>query len=391
METNLLSILKYQNCRIARYIRRNLVTLFFAIFFIIGLFVFGNRIVLTAQESFEQGIPFQELIPLISFNMIRDVTLIITLSFFLAIILSISQLYKNSEAIVMNSMGLGDKHFIVFIQPTVLLTFIIITFLTIYAVPWAKQQKNIVEEETKNASEFSFITKGEFEEFKQGDIVFYASEAKTLDTLGEQNLEEIFIYSTNEEKPMIVLASEARKYIDPRTNSTYLRLKDGIRYQGIPSDENISILNFDLYDLEIISGELQKSLAIYTKIEGKSTVDLIKEGGSYANAELQWRLSQPITILILSFFGIFLGKTSPRGGKGVNLLIGIIVFMLYNNGLLVAKRAIELEQINLLTGFLGVHLLVLMLLILLYQFRNGKIAKYIDKVSILNIKEKSHA
>ena len=391
METKLLSILKYKNCRIARYIRRNLVTLFFAIFFIIGLFVFGNRIVLTLQESFKQGIPFQELIPLISFNMIRDVTLIITLSFFLAIILSISQLYKNSEAIVMNSMGLGDKHFIVFIQPTVLLTFIIITFLTIYAVPWAKQQKNIVEEETKNASEFSFITEGEFEEFKQGDIVFYASESKTLDTLGEQNMEEIFIYSTNEEKPMIVLASEARKYIDPRTNSTYLRLKDGIRYQGIPSDENISILNFDLYDLEIISGELQKSLAIYTKIEGKSTVDLIKEGGSYANAELQWRLSQPITVLILSFFGIFLGKTSPRGGKGVNLLIGIIVFMLYNNGLLIAKRAIELGQINLLTGFLGVHLLVLMLLILLYQYRNGKIAKYIDKVSILNIKEKSHA
>ena len=391
METKLLSILKYQNCRIARYIRRNLVTLFFAIFFIIGLFVFGNRIVLTVQESFEQGIPFQELIPLISFNMIRDVTLIITLSFFLAIILSISQLYKNSEAIVMNSMGLGDKHFVVFIQPTVLLTFIIITFLTIYAVPWAKQQKNIVEEETKNASEFSFITKGEFEEFKQGDIVFYASESKTLDTLGEQNFEEIFIYSTDEEKPMIVLASEARKYIDPRTNSTYLRLKDGIRYQGIPSDENISILSFDLYDLEIISGELQKSLAIYTKIEGKSTLDLIKEGGSYANAELQWRLSQPITVLILSFFGIFLGKTSPRGGKGVNILIGIIVFMLYNNGLLVAKRAIELGQINLLTGFLGVHLLALMLLILLYQFRNGKIAKYIDKVSILNIKEKSHA
>ena len=390
METNLLSILKYQNCRIARYIRRNLVTLFFAIFFIIGLFVFGNRIVLTAQESFEQGIPFQELIPLISFNMIRDVTLIITLSFFLAIILSISQLYKNSEAIVMNSMGLSDKHFVVFIQPTVLLTFILITFLTIYAVPWAKQQKNIVEEETKNASEFSFITKGEFEEFQQGDIVFYASESKTLDTLGEQDFEEIFIYSTNEEKPMIVIASEARKYIDPRTNSTYLRLKDGIRYQGIPSDENISILSFELYDLEIISGELQKSLAIYTKIEGKSTFDLIKEGGSYANAELQWRLSQPITVLILSFFGIFLGKTSPRGGKGVNLLIGIIVFMLYNNGLLVAKRAIELGQINLLTGFLGVHLLVLMLLILLYQFRNGKIAKYIDKVSILNIKEKSH-
>ena len=64
MQTKLLSILKYQNSRIARYIRRNLVTFFFAIFFIIGLFVFGNRIVLTVQESFERGIPLQELLPL---------------------------------------------------------------------------------------------------------------------------------------------------------------------------------------------------------------------------------------------------------------------------------------------------------------------------------------
>jgi len=391
MQTKLLSVLQYQNSKIAGYIRRNLVTLFFAIFFVIALVVFGNRIVLTAQESFQRGIPFLELMHLISFNMIRDLVLILTLSFFLAIILSISQLYKNSEAIVMNSVGLSDKHFNVFIQPLVLLSFVMVFFLTIYAVPWAKQQKNIMQEETRNASEFSFITEGEFEEFKQGDIVFYASESKTLDTVGEQNFEEIFIYSSNEEIPVIVLASEANKYIDPRTNSTYLRLKDGIRYQGIPSDENINILNFDLYDIEIISGESQKSLAIYTKIEGKNTLDLIKEGGSYANAELQWRLSQPITVLILSFFGIFLGKTSPRGGKGLNLLIGVIVFLLYYNGLLIAKRAIELGQINLLTGFLGVHLLVLMLLILLYQFRKWKIVKYIDKVSIINIKEKSHA
>ena len=391
MQTKLLSILKYLNSQIARYIRRNLVTLFFAIFFILGLVVFGNRIVLTAQESFERGIPLQELMPLVSLNMIRDLTLILTLSLFLAIILSISQLYKNSEAIVMNSMGLSDKHFIVFIQPPVLLTFVIIFFLTIYAVPWAKQQKNIVEEESKNASEFSFITEGEFEEYKQGDIVFYSSESKTLDTVGEQNMEEIFIYASNKGKPVIILASEAKKYIDSTNNSIYLRLKDGVRYQGIPSDENINILNFDIYDIEIVSGELQKSLAIYTKIEGKSTLDLIKEGGSYANAELQWRLSQPIMVLILSVFGVFLGKASPRGGKGVNLLIGIIVFMLYNNALLIAKSAIELSQMDPVIGLWGVHLLVLMFLILLYQFRKGKIAKYVDKISIFNIKKKSHA
>ena len=391
MQTKLLSILKYQNSRIARYIRRNLLTFFFAIFFIIGLVVFGNRVVLTFQESFERGIPIQELMPLISFNMIRDVTLILTLSLFLAIILSISQLYKNSEAIVMNSMGLSDKHFIVFIQPTVLLTFVIIVFLTTYAVPWAKQQKNILQEETKNASEFSFITEGEFEIFKQGEIVFYASESKSQDTTGEQNMEEIFIYTLYDGIPVIILASEAKKYIDPKSKSTFLYLKDGIQYQGIPGDENIQIGKFDTLKKEIISGELQKSLAIYTKIEGKSTLDLIKEGGSYANAELQWRLSQPIMVLILSVFGVFLGKASPRSGKGVNLLIGVIVFMLYNNALLIAKSAVELSQIEPIIGLWVVHLVVLTLLIFLYQFRKGKIAKYIDKIFIFNIKKKSHA
>jgi len=391
MQKKLLSIFKYQNSRIARYIRRNLVALFFAIFFIIGLVLFGNQFVLMAQESVERGIPLQELMPLVSFNMIRDVSLILSLSLFLATILTISQLYKNSEAVVMNSLGLNDKHFIFFIQPLVILSFIIIFFLTIYAVPWANQQKNIREEETSNASEFSFITEGEFEVFKQGKIIFYASESKSLNTIGEQNMEEIFIYVFDKENPVIVLASKATKYIDSVSDSIYLRLEDGVRYQGIPSKDNINILNFDLYDLEIVSGELQNSVAIYTKIEGKSTLDLIKEGDLYAKAELQWRLSQPITVLILSVIGVFLGKVSLRGGKGVNLLIGVMVFMFYYNGLLVAKSAIELGQMNPIIGLWGVHFLMVVFLLLLYQFRQQKISNYLDKITIFNKKEKIHA
>ena len=391
MKTKLLSILNYQNSRIARYIMRNLVILFFAIMFIIGLVLFGNQFVLTVQESIERGIPMQELLPIVSFNMIRDIPMVLSLSLFLAIILTISQLYKNSEAIVMNSLGLGEKHFIVFIQPLVVVSFAIIFFLTLYAVPWSKQQKNIMEAETKNASEFSFITEGQFEQFKQGDIVFYASESKTLDSVGEQNMEEIFIYALDNEKSVIVLASAAIKFIDTESNSIYLRLKDGVRYQGIPNNKNVNILNFDLYDLEIVSGELQKSVAIFTKIESKSTLDLIKAEGLYANAELQWRLSQPISVLFLSIMGVFLGKTSPRKGKGINLLIGVLIFMLYNNGLLVAKSAIERGQLDPIIGLWGIHLLVLILLILLYQFRQRRISHYLDKISPFNNKKKIHA
>ena len=369
----------------------NLVTYFFVITFIIEIVVFGNQFVLTVQESIDRGIPFQELMPIVSFNMIRDVPVILVLSIFLAVIITISQLYKNSEAVVMNSIGMGDRNFISLIQPIVIFSFIIVFFLSVFAVPWAKQQKSIAEDRTVNASEFSFITEGKFETFKQGDIVFYASESNTIDTNSEQNMQEIFIYAIDNGKPVIVLAEEAIKYIDDESKSIYLRLRDGIRYQGLPSNENINILNFDLYDLEIVSGAIHKSISNFSEIEEKSTLDLIKEGGLLANAEIQWRFSQPISILILSILGVFLGKTSPRAGKGINILIGIVFFMLYNNGMLVAKTAIERGELSPIIGIWGVHLLLLLLLILFYQFRQGKIMYFIDKITIFYNKKKSHA
>ena len=386
----LLEFFSFKTTKIAKYIMRNLVAYFCVITFIIGLVVFGNQFVLTVQESIDRGIPFQELMPLISFNMIRDVPVILVLSIFLAVIITLSQLYKNSEAIVMNSIGLGDKAFLSVIKPLAIILFLFVLFLTAYAVPWAKQQKSAAEEETKNASEFSFITEGKFESFKNGDIVFYASESTSIDVGGVQNMEEIFIYASENGNPVIVLASDAKKYIDPKSKSIYLRLRDGVRYQGLPSSENINILNFDSYDLEIVSGEVQKSIATFTEIEEKTTLDLLKQGGLLAIAELQWRLSLPLSILILVVFAVYLGKTSPRGGKGINILIGIFVFMLYNNGLLVAKSSIENGLLSPIIGMWGIHLIAILFLMLLYQFRQGKIMYFIDKITIFNNKKKSH-
>jgi len=203
-------------------------------------------------------------------------------------------------------------------------------------------------------------------------------------------MEEIFIYASDIESPVIVLASEAKKYTDVSNGSIYLRLKNGTRYEGLPSDGNINILNFEEYDLEIVPGDVQKSISSFSEIEEKNTIDLLREGGSKANAEVQWRISQPISVLILSIFGVFLGKSSPRTGKGINLIVGMVVFMLYNHALIVAKSAIESGQLSPLIGMWGIHLLLLIVLIIFYQFRQGKVTYFIDKIAFFNNKEKSH-
>ena len=383
-------IFNFQNNLISKYLIRNLIIFFSGITFIIALIVFGNQFVLTVQESVQHGIPIQELMPLVGLNMLRDIPIILTLSLFLSIIISISQLYKNSEAVVMNSIGIGDKSFISSIQPIIVFSFIIVFILSIFAVPWAKQQKNIAEDKTLNASEFSFITEGKFETFKNGDIVFYASESENIDAANEQNMEEIFIYAIDNENPIIVLASKATKYVDNISKSIYLRLKDGVRYEGLPGSNNINILDFELYDLEIVSGDIQKTISNFSEIEEKSTFELIKEGGPLANAEVQWRFSQPISILILSILGVYLGKSSPRTGKGINILIGLVFFMLYNNGLLIAKTSIENNELNPFIGLWSIHILLAIFLIIFSQFREGKALRFIDKIASFNNKEKGH-
>jgi len=386
----LLKIFNFPGTIISRYLLKNLVVFFVSIFFIIGLIVFGNQFVLTVQESLEHGIPFRELIPIVGFNMLRDVPVILSLSLFLAIIISISQLYKNSEAVIMNSFGIDDKSFIYYLQPVIILSFVLVFILTIYTVPWAKKQKSYAEDETVNASEFSFITEGRFESFKNGEITFYASESSLADNEGEQNMEEIFIYIASKDSPIIVLATEATKYTDLSSESIYLRLKNGIRYEGLPGDLNVNILDFDLYDLEIVSGEVQKSLSNFSEIEEISSIDLITAGGLLENAEMQWRFSQPLSILILSVIGVFLGKTSPRTGKGINLLLGIVIFMIYNNGLLVAKTSIESGELPPIIGLWSIHLIFILSLLIFYQLRQGNVADFIDKIRSLIKPEKSN-
>ena len=128
---------------------------------------------------------------------------------------------------------------------------------------------------------------------------------------------------------------------------------------------------------------MQKSLSNFSEIEEKTSIDLFLEGGLLANAEIQWRLSQPISILILSIIGVLLGKTSPRTGKGVNLLFGVIIFMLYNNGLLVAKHSIESGQLNPLIGLWSIHILMILCMIIFYQLRQGNLSSFIAKISPL--------
>ena len=54
----------------------------------------------------------------------------------------------------MNSFGIGEKNFMNLIKPLTILTFILISIISMYTVPWAQSQKSLTEDVTVNASDF---------------------------------------------------------------------------------------------------------------------------------------------------------------------------------------------------------------------------------------------
>ncbi len=349
---------------------RNTLVILSAVFIVISLVVFGNQLVLVVKESLKEGIPVKDLLPLVGFNMIRDIVPILSLSLLLAIILSINKLYKNSEAVIMNSLGLNNKHFMVFIQPLVIVIVIVIVILTTVVVPWSKQQKELIINHSKNISKFSFIKEREFQEFKNGDIIFFASKVSNSDNSKEQNMEGIFIYTLINNEPVIILAKQAKKYTNLNNNSVYLRLKDGTNYQGFILDTKKKILNFNLYDIQIIDGNIKKIISKGTKVESKSTLELFFSRKLTEIAEFQWRISQPLSVLILSALGVLLGKTYQHGGRNLGVLIGVVVFILYNNALLISKSVLERGESLPIIGLWWVHLVMLLLIFIFYSIRH---------------------
>ena len=85
-----------------------------------------------------------------------------------------------------------------------------------------------------------------------------------------------------------------------------------------------------------------------------------------------------------------MGRSSPRTGKGINILIGLVFYMFYSNGLLIAKTSIENNDLNPFIGLWSIHILLIIFLIIFSQFREGKVIRFIAKMSTFINKEKGH-
>jgi lipopolysaccharide export system permease protein len=109
----------------------------------------------------------------------------------------------------------------------------------------------------------------------------------------------------------------------------FLVLKNGRRYQGVPGRPTSRPWSSSSYSMRIESK--QQELGAELGVRAMSTMALLANPNPYTMAELLWRVSAPLTCLVLILLAIPLGFVNPRAGSSANLIIALLIFFSYSN------------------------------------------------------------
>ena len=109
--------------------------------------------------------------------------------------------------------------------------------------------------------------------------------------------------------------------------------------------------------------------ALPASLKALPTDVLALADGAPERAELFWRISVPISALLLVLLAIPLAYVNPRMGRSLNLFTALFMYMLYSNCLNIMQSYIAQGRISLLVGLFVIHSLAAAVVVALFLKR----------------------
>jgi lipopolysaccharide export system permease protein len=312
--------------------------------------VIAQRSVYIFRLAAKGIIPNDAIDTILVFNLLKHLPLLLSLSLFLTVLITLTRWYKDSEMVIWFSSGLGLSNFI---KPIIIFSLpiiILIATLSFYISPWAVHKAEEFKKGLKSRDELATITPGVFKESKSDNRIFYV---EGFSELGNK-VKNIFVQSLQNSKVGIIIANEGER-IENKKGEDYIVMKEGRRYEGRSNSQEFSTTYFKEYGI-LIEKEVAQIITVGEVYEAKSTLELLKSDSSRYKAELYWRLSLPISALLLVFIAIPLSFINPRSGRSVNIILALLLFVIYNNLLGVSHSIVSIGNTKILHGLWPVHL-----------------------------------
>ena len=349
-----------------RYLSREVLVTLSAVSAVLLVIIMSGRFIKylaqAAQGLLDPGVLFL----IMGFRLPGFLQLILPLGLFLGILLAYGRLYLESEMTVLSATGMSQQRLLVYSLAPALLVALLVAWLSLGLAPQGVAQQMRILNEQDALTEFDTLVPGRFQAMKDGSRVTYTKELSEdrSELAGVFITDKRFSREGGEERGITVLVAESGRQELQEDGSRYLILENGYRYDGNPGQADYRAIQYDTYGVLLpkpsVSGEISEREAVPTR-------ELIGSDNSRWQSELQWRLSIPLLVFVITLLAVPLSRVNPRQGRFLKLLPAILLYMAYLALLIAARGALDKGKIPQALGLWWVHgVFVLIGLLLLY-------------------------
>ena len=347
---------------INKYIFREIFSTWLIVMLTLFIILMSSQFSEILNQAATGRIPKSLILNTLILTSIQYINILIPFGLFLAIMLSLAKLNRNSEMTVLNACAIGPPSIL---KPIIYLAMVLsffVAWLSLYASPNALNIINNIKLEAENEIRIGIPEEGKFIPFNNNKAILYIEEIKDME------FNNVFIQQDYDDNQAIIIAEKGRKISSTNNNEIIFVLENGKRYDGEIGSKKFQITEFSSHNIPILSNiEMSKTVLS----QNMTSSELLNSNNINDIAELHWILASPISVLILSFLASTLISISPRQSNYAQLGIGILIYMIYINFLTLGKVWMEREILPSWIGLWPVHLTLATLSLILFYNKSG--------------------
>ncbi|HEY6825787.1 MAG TPA: LptF/LptG family permease, partial [Gemmatimonadaceae bacterium] len=215
------------------------------------------------------------------------------------------------------------------------------------------------ERQLETRDDISVVTPGLFREFTRANLVVFVEAINPIDN----TVRNVFLHSVENNLDSTTVAARGRLE-DMPNGDRFIVLEHGRRYQGTPGTPDYRVVEFEKLGRRIEPSEVR---ALPTSTKAMPTAALVVSNGRVERAELFWRISVPISAIMLTLLAVPLAYVNPRMGRSFNLVAAAFLYMLYSNCLNIVQSMIAQGRLEMWAGLLLPHVIALLVVVLLFR------------------------
>lgn len=347
-----------------RYIFREIATTWLGVTMVLLLILLTNQFARVLGDVAKGKLPKDAAFDVIGLSAVQYLTILVPIGLFLSIMLALGRLYRDSELPAMMACRVGPSGIYRPLMWLMVPLALVVAWLSILGGPLALTAVDRIGAEARRDVDLASIEPGKFTVFGPDGAVVYGSRVTA-----DGSMEQVFMQRTADDGVVEVVVSELGRMVDSDDPDVrFLVLQNGRRYEGIPGTSQFRVVEFAEHGIPYLLPSLEPA---DPKPRAMRFMDLARSDDPEQVAEFQWRLSIPMSTVILAILAVPLSRSRPRAGRYGRIAIGLLVFIIYLNMMSAAKAWIEQSIISPTLGIWWVHGCVLTFALGLLAVQNG--------------------